>query len=72
MARKAITNIAQALACVRKLKAGKACTMAELKATVMLLETAYRTVQANKKQIQKQADFMERQVERLSMFRTGN
>lgn len=69
MARKTVTNITQALACVRKLKAGKSCTMAELKASLMLLETAYRTVQANKKQIQKQADFLERQMDKMAMFR---
>ena len=69
LAKKTITNIAQALACVRKLKSGKACSMAELKASLMLLETAYRTVKANKKQVEKQADFLERQMERMAMFR---
>jgi len=64
-----ITNIAQALSCVRKMKAGKRCTMAEMKATALLLETAYKTAKSNSKQIQKQADFLERQMERLSMFR---
>jgi len=37
------TTIAQALACVRKVRQGKACSMAELKATVMLLDDARKT-----------------------------
>ena len=69
MAKKTITNIAQALSCVRKLKSGKACTMQELKSSLLLIETAYRTVQRHKKEIQRQSDFMERQMDRLSSFR---
>jgi len=70
MAKKnAITNIAQALSCVRKMKSGKACTMAEMRATAMLLETAYKTVTSQKKAVQKNLDFMERQFERVGMFR---
>lgn len=64
-----ITNVAQALACVKKMKSGKACTMAEMRSTAMLLESAYRTVVRNKKAVDKNLDFMERQMERLSMFR---
>ena len=71
MARKtAITNIAQALSCVRKMKSGKACTMAEMKATAMLLETAYRTVTSQRKAVQKNLEFMERQFERIGSFRS--
>ena len=45
MARKSSTptTIAQALTCVRKVRQGKACTMNELKATVMLLDDARKT-----------------------------
>lgn len=69
MAKKTIQNVAQALSCVKKMKSGKACTMAEMKATAMLLESAYRTVVRNKKAVDKNLAFMERQMERLSMFR---
>lgn len=34
------TNIAQASACAKKLASGKTCTMAELKATVRILNQA--------------------------------
>jgi hypothetical protein len=70
MARKAtVSNMAHALRCVAKLKQGKACTMAELKATAMLLESGYRTVVRNKKAVEKNMAFMERQMDLLSRFR---
>lgn len=70
MAKKqAVTNMAHALRCVAKLKAGKACTMTELKATAMLLESGYRTVVRNKKAVEKNMAFMERQMDLLSRFR---
>lgn len=37
------TTIAQALSCVRKVRQGKACSMSELKGTVMLLDDARKT-----------------------------
>lgn len=43
MAKSTPTTIAQALGCVKKLRSGKACSMAELKATVMLLDDARKT-----------------------------
>lgn len=64
-----VSNMAQALRCVAKLKQGKACTMAELKATAMLLESGYRTVVRNKKAVEKNMAFMERQMDLLSRFR---
>ena len=70
MAKKsAITNMAHALRCAAKLKSGKACTMAELKATVMLLESGYRTVVRNRKAVEKNMAFMERQFDTLNRFR---
>lgn len=64
-----VTNIAHALRCASKLKQGKACTMAELKASLLLLESGYRTVVRNKKAVDKNLTFMERQMDRLSRFR---
>ena len=70
MAKKqAITNMAHALRCVAKLKQGKACTMAELKATAILLESGYRTVVRNRKAVEQNMAFMERQMDMLSRFR---
>tara|TARA_Y100001973_G_C5173976_1_gene320767 strand:- start:724 stop:936 length:213 start_codon:yes stop_codon:yes gene_type:complete len=69
MAKKTVTNISQALSCVRKLKSGKACTMQELKSSLLLLETAYRTVQRGKKEFRRQTEFLERQLDRFSSFR---
>jgi len=44
MARKSTpTTIADALRCVKKVRQGKACTVAELKASVMLLDDARKT-----------------------------
>lgn len=64
-----VQNMADALRCVSKLKQGKACTLAELKATAMILESGYRTVVRNKKAVEKNMDFLERQMERISRFR---
>ena len=69
MAKNTVTNIAHALKCVAKLKQGKACSMTELKALLLLMETAYRTVQRNKKAVENNLDFMERQMDRLDRFR---
>lgn len=38
-----ITTIADALRCASKVNQGKACSMAELRATVTLLDTARKT-----------------------------
>ena len=43
MAKSTPTTIAQALSCVRKVRQGRACSMTELKATVMLLDDARKT-----------------------------
>ena len=43
MAKSTPTTIAQALACVKRLRAGKACSISELNATVMLLDDARKT-----------------------------
>jgi len=64
-----ITNMAHALKCVAKLKQGKSCTMAELKASLMLLESGYRTVVRNRKAVEKNLSFMERQMDMLSRLR---
>lgn len=37
------TTIAQALQCVRKVRQGKACSMSELKAALILLDDARKT-----------------------------
>ena len=38
-----ITTIADALKCAAKIKAGKACSAAEMRATITLLDTALKT-----------------------------
>ena len=43
MAKSTPTTIAQALACVRKVRMGKSCTMAEMKAALLLLDDARKT-----------------------------
>lgn len=43
MAKSTPTTIAQALACVRKVRTGKTCSMSELKASLLLLDDARKT-----------------------------
>jgi len=52
------TTIAQALSCVRKVRQGKACTMAELKATVMLLDDARKTSMGTIRMLKDRIKFM--------------
>ena len=50
-----VTTIADALKCAAKIKAGKACSAAEMRATIKLLDTAVsasrRTIRELKRQI---------------------
>ncbi len=43
MAKSTPTTIAQALACVRRLRNGKACSVTEMKAVIFLLDDARKT-----------------------------
>lgn len=59
MARKSNpTTIAQALQCVRKVRAGKACTMAELKASIILLDDARKTALGTIRMLKDRIAFM--------------
>lgn len=59
MARKSTpTTIADALRCVRKVKQGKACTAAEMKATMLLLNDALKTSQAKVRELKGRVAFM--------------
>jgi hypothetical protein len=52
------TTIAQALACVKKVKQGKACTAAEMKATMMVLADALKTSQSKVRELKGRVAFM--------------
>ena len=62
-----VTTIADALRCVRKVKQGKACTMQELKSSLLLLETGMKTAQRTAKEYRDRNDWMERFMNRGSM-----
>lgn len=59
-----VTTIADALRCARKVKQGKACTMQELKATVMLLETGMKSAQRGAREARDRVKFIERLMNR--------
>jgi len=46
LASRTVTNIAQALKCVSKLKQGKSCTTAEMKSSLIIMHTAYKAAQS--------------------------
>lgn len=52
------TTIAQALACVRKVRTGKACTMNELKASLLLLDDARKTALGTVRMLKDRIAFM--------------
>lgn len=65
MARKiTVTTIADALRCARKVKQGKACTMQELKSSVLLLETGMKSAQRGAREARDRVDFIERLLNR--------
>ena len=60
MARKSSTptSIAQALQCVRKVRQGKACTMNEMKASLLLLDDARKTALGTIRMLKDRIAFM--------------
>lgn len=59
MARKSNpTTIADALACVRKVRQGKTCTAAEMKASLLLLDDARKTALGTIRSLKDKIDFM--------------
>ena len=55
MAKKSVKTIADATACAVKLAEGKACTQAELKATVAILYGALKTARSTAKVAKREA-----------------
>jgi hypothetical protein len=59
MARKTTpTTIADALRCVKKVRQGKACTMAEMKASLLLLDDARKTALGTVRMLKDRIAFM--------------
>ena len=59
MARKSTpTTIADALSCVRKVRQGKSCTMAEMKASLILLDDARKTALGTIRMLKDRIAFM--------------
>jgi len=54
MVKSTVTTIAQAAKCVSKVKSGKACSMAELRATIILLDDAWKTSKKMKSMLKTQ------------------
>jgi len=71
MVKKEIKTIADASACARKVAAGKPCTMAELKATVTLLNSAMKTARSTAKLAKREAaeakDMLARLLSRVGL-----
>ncbi len=65
--RSKITNIAMALRCASHIKQGKACSMADARATAMLLDTALKTARRNASSSKKALIASDNMVTRLLM-----
>jgi len=70
MAKKAIKTIADASACAAKMANGQACTQAEMKATVRILNGALRTARMTAKMAKREASEAKDMVRTL-MSRIG-
>ena len=64
MAKSTPTTIAQALSCVRKVRQGRSCTQAEMKATMLLLDDARKTSLSTVRMLKERVSFLERFVNR--------
>lgn len=64
-ARTKIVNIAAALRCVAQMKQGKSCSMADARATAMLLDTALKTARRTGSSAKKQLMASDNMVTRL-------
>lgn len=67
VSRSKITNIAMALRCASHIKQGKACSMADARATAMLLDTGLKTARRNASSAKKQLMASDNMVTRLLM-----
>jgi len=65
--RSKITNIAMALRCASHIKQGKACSMADARATAMLLDTGLKTARRNASASKKALMASDNMVTRLLM-----
>lgn len=54
-----------ALRCARKVASGKACTMQELKSSLTLMHTAYKTLQRAKRESNDRIGFLERMLQQI-------
>jgi len=63
--RSKITNIAGALRCASNIKQGKACSMADARATALLLDTALKTSRRTAISLKKQLTQSDNMVTRL-------
>ena len=70
MAKKVVKTIADASACAAKLAEGKACTMAEMKATIRILNAALKTARSTAKAAKREAKSATESF-RLLMSRIG-
>jgi hypothetical protein len=67
VSRSKITNIAMALRCASHIKQGKACSMADARATAMLLDTGLKTARRNASASKKALMASDNMVTRLLM-----
>lgn len=58
------TNMAGALRCVKMVRQGKACSMADLKAALMLLDDARKTGMSTIRLLKERSSFLERMLNR--------
>ncbi len=65
MASKKITTIAQASACVAKMRQGKSCSAAEMRATALLLDGALKTARRSTRSLKDQLARSEDMVKTL-------
>lgn len=67
MARKTVTNMTDALRCAGKVAQGKACTMQELKSSLTLMHTAYKSLKRANKEQKDRVSFLERMLQTVGI-----
>lgn len=63
--KKTVSNLTDALRCARKVRSGQACTMAELKSALLVMNSAYNSIKTAKRESDSRIGFLQRLIEQL-------
>lgn len=63
--KKTVSNLTDALSCARKVRAGQSCTLAEIKASLLVMSSAYQSIKNAKRESDSRVEFLQKLIEQL-------